>query len=916
VGFEGCPFEVVGLFCDNPLAPALQRAKELGIPSVSIDIKAFCEARGKTLKDKETRREYDKKAIELISAFNPDLILLAGYVWAVSDSITDAVLTVGVHPADLAIEKLGKRAYAGADGVKATLLGGEREIRASSYIATSVIDGGPILFVSPAVQIHPADTFTEQERKKHYLHLVNEEARLLGARTVHEIALGEFAFQDGDTLIYKGKFCPKGIRIDAWGGSNDLDEALRKAFNSPKSVAVLGASNRPGLGNAVLENIVKYEFNGMMYAVNLSGESVGSVPGYTSILDIPGEVDLGILAVPTSSVIEATEACGKKGVKAVAVLTAGFKETGAEGEKAEETLKSILHRYGMRMLGPNCMGLFNTNPALRLNANMLSGFPRRGGVGVITQSGAIGAALVDFSESMGIGFSMVYSTGNQTDLTACDLLPLLAQDSSTKVIFAYLETIPDPPRFFKVLSATTAKKPVIVLKSGRTSAGALAASSHTGSLATSDSATEALLKKAGCIRAQTLEEAYLLCAALEAMPQPKGRKVGIISNAGGPGTLVADALDLAGFSLPIMNDAQRAALADIILPQASTSNPLDLVATAKPEHYAHAAKALMESDLYDAILIVVVPPTGVDTGQVAASLASSLSSCRIPMYSCFLGPNIGAKGRKAILAAGIPCFEYPEQMVTVLDRISPPASNTSLDLVESSAIPLIPPARPWIKKDFFKSVGNGDYVAQEICFDLLESYGLDCVHSAMLTNPTSIIPKGLDFPLVAKIDHPEIVHKSDVGGVVFGITDSQSLLSHSTSLFAKFPGARGVLLQEYIDPGMEMFLGALKDPTLGHTIAIGSGGTRVEIDHDFLSLYLPVRQAEVQKCLSALRCYPLLKGYRGKKGIDAKKLIEAVMRLQALLLDFPEIIELDINPLICTSTRVVVADTRIRIGCL
>ena len=788
--FEGSPFEVVGVFSDDPTSTAAARAIELGLSSFSLDLREFCRAKGCSLRDRAARDEFDARVMELIEPLHPDLVLLAGYVWAVGPTITESVLTVGVHPADLWVEREGKRAYAGADGVGATLAGGETEIRASSYIATSVIDGGPVLIVSPPVAIDLSNGLSGLEQKKHYLKLVNEQARLVGAKTVLDIASGRFAYGDDGTLTYGGVKSPRGIRLELWAEHAELKTDLKQVLGAPRGIAVLGASNRPGLGNAVLDNIRKYSFQGNLYAVNLSGEAVGLVPGFKSVEDIPGDVDLAVLALPTSAVLTAAESCGRKGVRILVVLTAGFRETGEEGGRAELELRAIIDRYHMRLFGPNCSGLVNTTPAVHLDASMLPSLPREGGAGLITQSGAISAALTDFAETLGLGFSMIFATGNQADLNACDLLPILAEDPSTKVVMAYLETIPDPPRFARILARTTAIKPVVILKSGRTSAGASAASSHTGSLAGGDAATEALLCQAGAIRVDSLEEAFLLTAALEKMPRPSGRRVGVISNAGGPGILLTDALASAGFQLPVLSDQCRKSLAARLLPQAYTGNPLDLVATASPGQYAESALALAESGLYDAFLVLVVPPAGVDTGKVASALVGTLKKTNMPVYSCFLGPGIGAGGKTVMLESGIPCFEYPEQMVSVLNRLAPPPKNSAAVLNRGIAAPAFPLLSLCDKARLNQAIASNrastGYLPPELCVRLLEAYGFAVARSALVTAPTSIIPPGLRPPLVAKIDHPEILHKSDVGGVITGIADGSALAKVSADLFAAF----------------------------------------------------------------------------------------------------------------------------------
>ncbi len=913
---DGCPFEIVAVFADSPDAKALRTAEEFGIPGLSVDIRAFYADRGAPLKDRSVRAEYDRRILDLLAPYAPDGVLLAGYVWATTSVITGSLITWGVHPADLAIEKDGRRAYAGADGVGSTLAGGEPEIRASSYLATDLIDGGPILIVSPGVPVTPDDGLEGKDRVRHYLKPVNDEGRIVGARTTLEIANGSFGLDERGGVCFRGVPTPKGLRFESWRENPPLHERRTECLFSPKSVAVIGASTRPGIGNAVFRNIRSFDFAGSVFPVNRKGETIDGAPGYRSVLDIPDSIDLAMLTVPSEFILEVAEECGRKGVGAMVALTAGFRETGGEGEAQECALMDIVNRYGMRLMGPNCMGILNTDPAVRLHANMLQTIPERGGIGLVTQSGAIGAALLDFAETLGLGFSRIASTGNQPDVTACDLLPLYANDPNTKVILAYLEAIPDAPRFAHILKATASAKPVVVLKSGRTEAGAAAARSHTGSLAGNGRLAGVLLAQSGAIVAETLEEAFLLAAALSRMPRVRGNRVGIISNAGGPGTLVADALAARGFELPLMPASLRERLASRIMPQASTGNPLDLVATATPEHYGEAARTMLESGVCDAILVIVVPPANVDTGAVALGMADVLAQARdsgVPILSCFFGPTLGAAGRAVMLENGVPSFPFPEQTASILNMMRAPAASPGPRDASAGTRRLTLPERRTLVGE-----NRGAFLPQERCMELLSAYGFPTPQSAFIAvdGDSRGALKGFRCPAVAKIDHPEILHKSDVGGVVLDIPDTEALERTVSGLFTRFPGARGVLVQEQIRRGpdaMELILGVSRDPVLGHAVLVGYGGVGVEVFKDVQLLHVPFDARDADASLRQLQCFPLLEGYRGRKGVDLPGLRGLILDVQRLVLDVPEIAELDVNPLIWDGERFVVADARIRI---
>ncbi len=909
--FEGSTFEVVALFSDNPGSKAIEIAEERGIPVTSIDIRQFYADREKPLKDRDVRAEFDNRIMDFFELYDPDVILLAGYVWATTSAITGSLPVINVHPADLSVkDSNGNRAYAGANGVGAALADNAQEVRSSAHLATDELDGGPIILVSPPVPVDQDSGMEEKERFRKYLKLVNEQSRYAGARTILEISLGNFGRDEKSILHYKGDPVPDGLKLESWSSFKPLHERDTEKLLNPRSIAVIGASAKPGLGNAVLRNIVDYEFNGSVFAVNRKGEDVLGVRGYRSVKEIEETVDLALVTVPASFAVDVIRECGEKGVKAVATLTAGFREMGEEGARAESEIMEIINRYNMRLLGPNCMGLLNTDPQVRLHSNMLQNIPARGPIGLITQSGAIGAAMLDWAEELGLGFSMITSTGNQPDLNICDLLPLYAMDSGTKVILAYLEMIPEPARFARVLSMVNKIKPVIILKSGRTEAGAAAARSHTGSLAGNEQIAEALIQKTGALRVNTLEEAFLLASALGRMPKIRGSRVGIISNAGGPGTLVADALNDLGFVLPVLSHELRDSLAKDILPQASTANPLDLVATAAPEHYGKASRLMAESGIYDALIVIMVPPVTVETGSVAQAMIDSLKDIDIPVLTCFFGPKMGRAGRNVMLEGKIPSFPFPEQTAQVLNLMR----ETETPDKDAADYPSAVPARELQNiRSLFKGT-DGTFLPPEKCQTLLMSYGFKVARSILVLSPQEVDGLDLNFPVVAKIDHSDIIHKSDSGGVILDIADKGSLKKVVSEMFSKFPGARGVLVQEQVRGNVEVILGAKSDPALGHVVLAGYGGVGVEVFKDVSWGHVPFGRVSARKMLKDLKCYRILEGYRGKPGVDLENLEDLIMKMQGLLITNPEIEEMDLNPLIFDGKEFIVADYRIKIA--
>ncbi|MFP4617239.1 MAG: acetate--CoA ligase family protein [Spirochaetaceae bacterium] len=925
---EGSPFEVVGVFSSDPNAKGVESAAEYGIPCLSLDIREYYRRRQAKLKDREVRKEYDAEADKMISKLNPDVVLLAGYVWAATEVLLNRYMFINVHPADLTREEGGERLFAGPNGVGDALSAKEPYLRSSSHIATTELDGGPLLIISPKIPVDytKAREYDEKEFMRYYLRLVNAQSREVGARTIYEIAMGHFSRNGEGKILYNGEPAPRGVTIEDWNKNIPLYARNTEALLRPKSVAVIGASSRGGIGHAIVKNIEALDFCGEAYAVNRKGENVLNTPGYTSVGEIPGDVELAVITIPSQYVLEAAQECGKKGVKAIVCISAGFGEVGAEGKKAEEELLRIVNAYNMRLLGPNCMGISNNESSVRLNSTILHDVPRKGNIALVSQSGGLGAVLLDYAEHLGIGFSVIASLGNQADVSVNDLLPILAEDPDTEVILLYLEQISDYRRFAKIASRITPHKPIVLLKAGRTGAGAAAAGSHTGSLAGDDKVADALIRTCGIIRVDSIYQGYFVTAALSRMPRVKGNRVAIITNGGGPGILASDALSDYGFEIPPLKEDAERELAAKLLPEASPRNPIDLVAPAPPEHYAAALRSVVESGEYDAAVILCIPPATVDTGEVAHRISEEMKALEgkiedIPILGCFFGPGLGLPGRKALSAAGIPIVEYPEQTGEVLHAMGALEATYSPDqkppyAVSGNIIKRVSEIIDTADPDSF--LGSGE------CKEILESFGLRTVPSAFIEPrqedleeniEKALQKRGLVFPVVAKIEHPEILHKSDKGGVVLHISNKEELLNACSELFSRFEGARGILIQQELAAGIEVILGGVKDPSVGHAVMVGLGGTSVELLGDVAFAHVPYNYQEALRTLRSLKSAPLLEGYRGKPGVNIEDLIEQMQRLNRLLLDFPEIAEIDLNPLLYSpgSSQFYIVDYRIRI---
>lgn len=899
-----CPFEIVGVFTDNPAASCVSVAEQFSIPVTAMDIRAFYKEREKPLRDREVRKEYDHLALEALEAYHADVILLAGYVWATTDAVLDRYLVINVHPADLSIVKDGRRAYAGANGVGDALKANEPYIASSSHVATKELDAGPLLIISEKIPVDYTLHEDDETRMRYYLKLVNNQSRLVGARTLLEVASGCFAVDENNRLHHQGKLAPTGLRIENWNENIPTFERDTDKLIHPNSVAVLGASTKPGLGQALLNNILRDGFKGDVYAVNTRGEEVLGVKGYPTLADIPGEVELAVIAVPSKAVPEMAEQCGKKGVKALICITAGFGEMDEAGKREEQKLLDIVNRYNMRMIGPNCMGLLNT--AADLNATMLTNRFTKGNIALVTQSGAIGAAILDCSSAFGIGFSTILSLGNQADVNACDILELLEKDPNTKVILMYLESVLNPVQF--LAQAARMETPILLLKSGKTAFGAGAASSHTGSLAGNDEIVEALIQKAGILRMPTLESCFVAASALSKLPWIKGKRVALLTNAGGPGILISDMLFEAGFEMPKLSEKTREILAPKLFKEASLSNPIDLVAAAPPEHYAIAAKEILSSGEYDVLLVCCVPPAVIDTTLVAEALVPVVKESSLPVLTSFMGPTLGDGGRRVMLEAGIPAYEYPEQSVEALISLKKPEKFPQ-------GVYEIPKDAQKEANRILAACPKDSYLPIMDAIGLLAAFGLDMPGCALIKEVGQLESLSLRYPVVAKIEHPDIVHKSDVGGVKLNIQDAAQLRETVQAFLEKFAGATGVFVQEMAPKGVELIVGSVRDENLGNAVMIGLGGTWVEVFKDVAFGYPPISKELALSMIHRLKCEKLLKGYRGSKGVNIDALADMLTRLGNLLLCLPGVKEMDLNPIIYDPDKdaFVPVDVRIRI---
>lgn len=651
----------------------------------------------------------------------------------------------------------------------------------------------------------------------------------------------------------------------------------------------------------VLENILDSGFTGKVFPVNPNYDEVLSLPCYPSISDLPETPDLAVIIIPAAAVQEVLEECGSRGVKAAAIISAGFKESGREGYRRETELRKATRRFGIRVLGPNCLGLADTYTPL--NATFATRAPLSGKVAFMSQSGALCTAILGWSQENHLGFSRFISLGNKMDLNESDLLEALEQDDNTAVIAAYLEGVADGERFLEVTTHVSRSKPVVIFKAGVTQAGARAVSSHTGTLAGSENAYKAAFRKSGALRAETLEDLFILAQGFSAQPPPRGSRVGVVTNAGGPGIITSDALERSGLSLATLSEETTQCLRDSLPEAASIYNPVDVLGDAEAERYRLAVECVRDDPGVDALMVILTPQAMTESSDTASAVAEAARGADKTMLAVFMG-GVEVKDAEAILReAGIPNFRFPEAAVNTLrcmkaygDFLSRPRdTHVSFEVGKGK-----------VREVFDSVAGQGRNELVEVeAREVLAAYGLPVAHTLLATNLEECIKAGreIGYPVVIKIASPQILHKTDVGGVVVGIANTDELITAYERVTANarkfFPRADiwGVLVQEMLPASRELILGMNRDSQFGPLLMVGLGGIYVEVLKDVSFRLAPVSEEEAREMLQELKSYWLLQGARGEPPADIDAVIECVLRISQLVTDFPEINELDINPL-------------------
>ncbi len=677
-------------------------------------------------------------------------------------------------------------------------------------------------------------------------------------------------------------------------------------FFSPQSIAIIGAStNTSKLGYAVLDNLVNGDFlrdGRKVYPINPKADEILGLPAYPLVSDIPDPIDLAVIVIPYPLVPEAMRTCGEKGIPAVIVISAGFREAGMDGLEREQELIEITNEYNIRLIGPNCLGVINT--VIPMNASFSAGLPPNGPMDFMSQSGALGTAILDWAQAGRLGLNKFVSLGNKADVSEIDLLRAWAKDPTSNVILSYMEGLPDGQEFISVAREVSKIKPIVALKSGVTQAGSRAVSSHTGSLAGSEQAYEAAFRQSGVLRAHSLQDLFDMARAFGYLSPLQGDQIAIVTNAGGPGILATDALERAGLKLARFKPECIKALEQFLPDAASAANPIDVLGDARADRYRFALEQVIESPSVDGILVILTPQAMTEIVETAAVIAEISEKVDIPILASFMGEARVEAGIETMAKHNVPNFAFPERAAMVLQAMSQYREYRARPLPSFESFNVDQKAvRETIDRVLDEGrLSIGDAEAKSI----LTAYGLQAPPSEIAETAEKAveIAAEMGYPVVLKIASPDILHKTDVGGVKVGlqnatdVRDAFDLITYRSQRY--LPEARlwGCQVQKMVPSGLEILIGMNRDPQFGPLVTFGLGGIYVEALKDASFRIAPFSRDEAAQMLTEIRAKALLDGVRGEPPVDKETLIEALLRISQLVLDFPEIAELDINPFI------------------
>ncbi len=680
---------------------------------------------------------------------------------------------------------------------------------------------------------------------------------------------------------------------------------IKNIFLSPSSIAIIGASEKPGVGKAIFSNILN-GYRGKIYPITPSSSSVFGIKAYKSVLDIPEDVDLAVVATPSKIVPSVMEEIGKKKIKASIIVSAGFKEVDESGAKLEQQIQEIGRHHGIRIIGPNCLGIMSLTEQNLMNLTFLKITPKYGEIALVSQSGAICAATVEDAMAQGIGFSKVISMGNKVDMDENDILELLEEDPSTKVILMYLEDIHDGRRFMNIAKRITLekRKPIIVLKSGRTPEGAKAAMSHTGALMGSDEIYESVFKQSGVIRVDTMQELFELSTAFSKQPLPVNDKgVVIVSNAGGPAIISTDSCSKYGIQMADISDSIDI-ISKVIPPHGSSKNPVDIVGDADFNRFEKVLREVLSNPNVGSVVTMCTPSATLDYNELAKTIIRTSKNTGKTMLAALMGLAEGLENKQILSEGGVPHFMYAEPAIRALESMYRFSKwlNIKNDYIKTFSV----------DKDKVRDIlldvkrqGRSNLLEDE-GYEVLKAYGFPVPKSILVNNENDAISasNNIGYPVVMKISSKDVIHKSDAGGVKVGLKNDDevrnafNLILHSVK--THFPDAviNGILVQEMITNSRETILGAKQDKLFGPILMFGLGGIYVEILKDVNFRLAPISESEAKVMVESIKTIGLLKGARGEKPSDLSSIVDCLLRLSQLVIDFPEIEEFDINPLL------------------
>lgn len=696
----------------------------------------------------------------------------------------------------------------------------------------------------------------------------------------------------------------------------DLDKMFK-----PDSVAVVGASNSEGkVGYIVVNNIINDGFKGKVYPINPKDDEVQGLKAYKNVSDLPEVPDLVIISIPSRVVNPVVKECGEFGVKNLVVITAGFKEVGEEGVKLEEEMSSYVKEYGMNLIGPNCLG--TTDSHTPINSSFSQVMPPKGNIAFLSQSGAMMVALIDWSLTAGIGFSKIISLGNKAGTTEIELIEYLADDPETAVVICYSEAVAEDDDFIRTLRKVSYKKPVVMLKSGSSSAGAAAASSHTGALAGSDIAFDTAFEQAGIFRVTTMDELFDVALAFSKCPLPTGSNLAIITNAGGGGVVSVDTMERVGLDLVKFDDETNARLKEAVPEEGSIKNPIDVLGDAPVSRYKETLEIVLDSDGVDGLMLMVCPTASADADGIAQAIVEGASEFDKPVIVVNMGGPTFVKANELLRDNGIPTYVFPETAVKVFKYLARFAEIQNrvyddpvndIDDVDKEAVEAI--------FDVVKA-GERDTLLGSEAYAVAEAYGIEAAPIKLATSPEQAgeLAEEMDFPVVLKIASDKILHKSDIGGVKVGITYKEEAEEVYKEIIANAKKAHpdiipnGVEVQKMMDSGIEVLVGMIRDQQFGPMIAFGMGGVLVNLLEDVsFKLAKGLTSQEIAEQIEYTKVVELLKGYRGEAPGDIDAVKAAIVRVARLTLDFPEISELDINPIFVYEEGSSALDIKIKI---